>query len=342
MSPCLCRDACIEVVLKELKSQLNELHSQPIQVIDRVLLVNTMGLPRLLYRTECIPLHASQLLSIASLLERFVFGVLGLPSLVAKKTLYTHRSRGLGLGYFPVLHPTRVLESLHRNQPLMTLSTSPHTTLSPYHAFVAAVSLLNPDPKPCQPHVHVTGAAQQVHRDAIEVARVARLTVYLLPPLCPPPATYTDGIKMGQPPLSGASAVLKDGSIAVCRVPSDPNSYKAEVIGVLSGSHFSEVGDAIRLDCQGAVASAQTVRRPVRRAPWVQEVRTSIHAKCQDLEWVEGHTADVHNEMLDKYAKIGTALPQPPPQKRKTPWGVIPHGEHMAPPHKVRTHSLFP
>ena len=143
-----------------------------------------MVLPRLLYRTECIPLRASQLLSITSLLERFIFGVMGLPSLVAKKTLYTHRSRGLGLGYFPVLHPTRVLDSLHCNQRLQTLSTSPRNTLSPYHAFVTAVSLLNPDLEPRQPPVHVTWAAQQVQRDAIKVAHVAGLTVYLLPPLC--------------------------------------------------------------------------------------------------------------------------------------------------------------
>ena len=280
LSPCLCPDACVEVVLQELKAQLNELHSQPIQVIDRVLLVNTMVLPRLLYRTECIPLRASQLMSITSLLEKFIFGVMGLPSLVAKKTLYTHRSRRLGLGYFPILHPTRVLDSLHRNQRLHTLSTSPHTTVSPYHAFITAVSLLNPDPDPRQPPVHTTWAAQQLQRDAVEVAHVAGLTVYLLPPQCQPPATYTDGSKMGQPPSSGASAVLKDGRIAVCRVPGDPNSYKAELVGMLLGSHFSEVGDTIRLDCQGAIASAQSARRPVRQAFWLQEVRTSILAKC--------------------------------------------------------------
>ena len=342
LSPCLCPDACVEVVLQELKAQLNELHSQPIQVIDQVLLVNSMVLPRLLYRTECIPLRASQLMSITSLLEKFIFGVMGLPSLVAKKTLYTHRSRGLGLGYFPILHPTRVLDSLHRNQRLHTLSTSPHTTVSPYHAFITAVSLLNPDPDPRKPPVHTTWAAQQLQRDAVEVAHVAGLTVYLLPPQCQPPATYTDGSKMGQPPSSGASAVLKDGRIAVCRVPGDPNSYKAELVGMLLGSHFSEVGDTIRLDCQGAIASAQSARRPVRQAFWVQEVRTSILAKCQGLELVEGHTGEVHNEMSDKYAKVCMALPLPPPQTRVTPWDVVRHGERMAPPHKVWTHGLFP
>ena len=78
--------------------------------------------------------------------------------------------------------------------------------------------------------------------------------------------------------------MLKDGRIAVCRLPSDPNSYKAKLDGVLLGSHSSEVRDSICLDCEGAIASAQSVRRPVRQALCVPEVRTSTLAKCQGLE----------------------------------------------------------
>ena len=41
----------VKVLQAELRSQLNELHQQPIQVIDRVLLLNTIVLTGLLYRT---------------------------------------------------------------------------------------------------------------------------------------------------------------------------------------------------------------------------------------------------------------------------------------------------
>ena len=105
-------DTAVSLILRELRAQLNELHSQPIQVIDRILLIKTMVLPRLLYRTECLQLTTDQLYAFTSLLEKFVLTVLGLPSLVAKKTLYTHRSHGLGMGYFPVLHLTRVLDTV--------------------------------------------------------------------------------------------------------------------------------------------------------------------------------------------------------------------------------------
>ena len=83
----LCVDTALSIVLEELRSQLTELHSQPIQVLDRVLLINTMVLPRLLYRTECIPLTVIQLHSLNSLIEKLIFGVLGLPSVVARRTL---------------------------------------------------------------------------------------------------------------------------------------------------------------------------------------------------------------------------------------------------------------
>ena len=73
--------------------------------------------------------------------------MLGLPSVVARKTLYTHRSHGLGMGYFPVLHPTRVLDTLHRNPYLHTMSTRSQHPLSPYNTFKAAIALLNPSPE---------------------------------------------------------------------------------------------------------------------------------------------------------------------------------------------------
>ena len=103
------------VIAGELRAQLADLNAHPIQTLDRVTLINTVVLPRLLYRRESFPLTYPQIHEMSQAMERFVFGVSGLPSLVARKTLYTHRSRGLGLRSFKVLYPTRVLDSLHKN-----------------------------------------------------------------------------------------------------------------------------------------------------------------------------------------------------------------------------------
>ena len=342
LAPRLCVDRALSIVLEELRSQLTELHSQWSQVLDRVLLVNTMVLPHLLYRTECIPLTVTQLHSLNSLIEKIIFGVLGLPSVVARKTLYTHRSHGLDMGYFPVLHPTRVLDTLHRNPYLHTMSTRSQHPLSPYNTFKAAIALLNPSPEAQQPPVSTTWAANKLMRDATAIVHIAGLSVYLVPSHLQPGSAYSDGSKLGSPPSAGAAVVLRDGRIAVCRVPGVPNSYKAELIGVLLGSHLSPAHENIRLDCKGAIASAQGQKRPVRQAHWVQEVRSSLSSKGQTLEWVEGHTGDTHNEAADEYAKIGTVLPLPAPLRRQHAWDVIRHGERLLPPYKVWSHDSIP
>ena len=105
--------AAYRLILHKSRAQIQELHADPIQTLDRILLVNTMVVPRLLYRTECLPLSNCQLSDINDCLQRFVLGIAGLPPLVARKTLHTHRRHGLGLAHFPTMHPTRVLDSLH-------------------------------------------------------------------------------------------------------------------------------------------------------------------------------------------------------------------------------------
>ena len=77
----------VRIVTEGLKAQLSELHAHPTQAVDRVLVVNTLVLPRVLYRTECLPLSAAELRQPTSLLERFVPGVIGLPTLIATKAL---------------------------------------------------------------------------------------------------------------------------------------------------------------------------------------------------------------------------------------------------------------
>ena len=184
--------------------------------------------------------------------------------------------------------------------------------------------------------------AQSTIRDAIYILSISGLTVYLLPHHSSPNATYTHGSKLGDPPSSGAPAVLPSGTIAICHVPGVPNSYKAELVGALLGSFLSPDGQCIHLDCQGAIAAVHSRRRPVRQAFWVQQVRSQVLSRGQSLEWVEGHVGHEFNEVSDTYAKVGTALPLPPPKVPSTPWDVICSGERVLPPQKVWTHDLIP
>ena len=161
--------------------------------------------------------------------------------------------------------------------------------------------------------------APKIYRQATSVVTVAGLRVYIVPSPHHPDAVYTDGSKLGDTPTSGAAAVLRDSSVAVCRVSGAPNSYKAELIGILLGSHFGDHGDRLRLHCQEAILSSTGHKRPVRQAHWVQLVRASLRSKEQDLDWVEGHTGQQFNEASHQYAKLGTT---PPPQRFALPPGI--------------------
>ena len=153
-----------------------------------------------------------------------------------------------------------------------------------------------------------------MERGAVEVASVAGLTAYVVPNPGPrQDCTYTNGSRMGSPPSFGSSAVLPDGHIVVCRVPGNPNSYRVELAGILLGSHFSSPHACLRVACKGAIAPATGSRRPVKRARWVMSARNSLLSKNQSVEWIKGHTAHVHQERSDEYAKYGSTLPPPPP-----------------------------
>ena len=132
--------------------------------------------------------------------RKFAFGVTGLPSVVVQETLYSHRRHGLGLGYFPVLHPT--------------FATSKMSPLSPFTLFQVAFSELGPSTSTACVPLDITWCARSVMRQASCVLFVVGFVVYLIPTEDRLDWVYTDGSKLGDPPAIGASAVLQSGHVA--------------------------------------------------------------------------------------------------------------------------------
>ena len=329
------------VIADELRVQLADLNAHPIQTLDRVTLVNTVVLPGLLYRCESFPLTHPGINELSQAMERFVFGVSGLPSLLAQKTLYTHRSRGLGMRPFHVLYPTRVLDGLHRNPLLACIRTTGHPPMSLRALFLNAVSLLSPVASSTMTPLSVSWNAKSKLRGAVELASVAGLTAYVVPKPGPlPDCTYTDGSRIGSATSSDSSAVLPDGRIIVCRVPGNSTSYRAELVEVLLGSHFSPPHTRLRVDCKVAIAAATGSKRPIKHSRWVLCTRQSLLSKNQSVEWVEGHTGTCTKKDPTSMPVTDPPSPPPPPDSPKSPWGVIVPGELMEPPQKIWTHDL--
>ena len=74
-----------DVLLSEVREQLSELNFHIIPTLDRVAILSTMVLPRVLYRVECMPLTIEQLQRLNALMKSFVLAVKGLPPHVAIK-----------------------------------------------------------------------------------------------------------------------------------------------------------------------------------------------------------------------------------------------------------------
>ena len=165
---------------------------------------------------------------------------------------------------------------------------------------------------------HISWTSRQALRGTIEIALVAGLAACVVPNSGPSPDyTYTDDSRIGSPSTFSAFAFLRDGSIVFCRVSGNRNSYNANVVRILLGSHFSPPRATIRVDCKGAIASTTGTKRPVRKSSRVFQVRHSVLFKNQSLEWIEGHTGHLRQQKSEEFAKYGNTLPPPPPQLQR-------------------------
>ena len=110
-----------------------------------------------------------------------------------------------------------------------------------------------------------------------------------------------------------------NGTVYVCCAPGIRCNYKAELLGILLGSHFGPHNSVITPHCQGAISAVVSERRPIKEACSVLAVRDSLRARNQSVVSVEGHSGEEHNETVDYFAKIATQLPAPPAAKSTGP-----------------------
>ena len=253
-------------------------------------------------------------------MECFVFGVSGLPSLVAQKTLYIHRSRGLGMRSLCVLYPTRILDSLHGKPLLASMRTIGPSPMSPRASFLNALSLLGPIPSSTMTPPSVSWNAQSKLRGAVELASVAGLTAYVVPnPGAHPDCTYTGGSRIGSCPSSGSSAVLPNGRIVVCRIPGNPNSYRAELLGILLGSHFSPPDPRLRVDCKGAIVAATGFERPIKHSRWSSAPDSPSPPKVSPMSGLRATLATCTKKDPTSTPNTDPPFPNPHQTPRKPP-----------------------
>ena len=247
------RATAYDVLLAEVKEQPGELNAHPIPTSDRVALLSTMVIPRLLYRVECLPLTIEQLQRLNALMKSFVLAVKGLPPHVAHKTTYNHRKIGRGVRYLPVGQPTRALDVIHQHPYMTGLRVGASLPLAPRMVYQTAVAHLKPVTAPPQRPLDVYFQAKRLLPQGRGPQHVLGLEVYEITNTksSPPEGmVYTDSSKIGQPPSAGASAVAPNGTVYVCHAPGIQCNYRAELLGILFGSYLGPHNSVIGVDCE--------------------------------------------------------------------------------------------
>ena len=89
-------------------------NNQPLHAHDRVTLINSVLIPKMVYMLECSPPSRGSLPIITEGLVDFLKSVCGLSSTLVDRTLYSKQPVGLGIRYLPVCVPVRVLDGMYK------------------------------------------------------------------------------------------------------------------------------------------------------------------------------------------------------------------------------------
>ena len=188
-----------DVLLHEVKEQLSELNAHPIPTLDRVAILSTMVVPRVLYRAKCMPLTTEQLQPLNALMKSFVLAVKGLPAHVADKTIYNHRKTGPGFRYLPVVQPIRALDVIHKHPYMTRLRVDTSLPLVPRVVYQTAVARLRPVSGPPERPLDIYFQAKHLLPQSRAPQHVLGLEVYEITNTksSPPDAmVYADGSKI--------------------------------------------------------------------------------------------------------------------------------------------------
>ena len=97
----------------------------------------------MVYRLECIPIVWDLLLKIQRWLKDFLLAIVGLPTFLCKKTLYSSHKFGIGLLHILVVVATRMLDNVPNVLCKYGAQHLMHTEMGQLHILQSAVDALH-------------------------------------------------------------------------------------------------------------------------------------------------------------------------------------------------------
>ena len=332
------------LVIRSIETAVVHFHNQPIPFPQRVLLVNLLLVPRVLYLSECLPPWQQGLQKLSTLMCDFVQGVKGLPKALVSKTLFS--KQGIGLAHVPTLLPIRVLdvvhryvEQLHPAERCCGFSTECHRRACASLGASCLGSSVSVQRAMSQYMALPAGVVQYT-------LQVEGLQVYgLQTPVTWNPlskALYTDGSFFPEGGQAGCAVLLPDGQVFMGRPPGAQSIYKAELMALLIASSVALVGSTIFTDSFGVLRAVAGNSPRVTLSRWINRVRVLVREKHLCVCHVHSHIGVEGNEIVDRLAKRSRRLPVQPPQFPTDHWDICFHGEKVQFPHKTWARMLIP
>jgi hypothetical protein len=333
-------ETSFESMMKEFDVQLASLNANPIPPIERVMVLQSIVAPSILYRLETTPVSERNLLLMSDKLVNFALAVKGLPVGITDKTLFSNRRCGIGIPYLPTLQPTRLLDSLQKAHSLHEFPLSEHST-APYTLFKGVRESLLKLPAIKAPLPSVGFFPSSMHHIQPSEHPLGFM-VYEGKLDLPTPLDnhYSDGSLRAS--RAGLATISPTGEFILARTPGLQTIYRSELLGATVTIYKAADGETVCVDNQGVVKVLNHTNPVLREAHWVEVARGLLKEKRITVEWVKGHSDSLGNNKVDLLAKTATDLPLQGPEHITSPWQVRVMGQIFSPPHKVWTSLATP
>ena len=325
-------------LMSEFSQEIDVWNNRPLPVRAQLQVINSVLIPKIVYRLQCIQIVWDLLLKIQRWLKDFLLAIVGLPTFLCNKTLYSSHKFGLGLLHIPVVVATRMLDNVSNVLCKYGAHHLMHSEMGYLHILQSVVDALHAETSASVLPLGGTSDVQEVlNYSSFSDVEIQNWVWQYKHYIDTEHSAYSDGSFFESCNKCAGAAALEDGRTLCVRPPGYQSAYKAEVYGMFLACEYSFSCATIFTDCSAVLKAVKYRKERVVEARLIRLIGEHVDRKHMSLQYVRGHSGIPGNEEVDRRAKAAVNLPDAPVQSPVEVGDVSYHGELFTYPHKVST-----
>ena len=244
-------------LMSEFSQEIDVWNNRPLPVRARLQVINSVLIPKIVYRLECIPILWDLLLKIQRWLKNFWLAIVGLPTFLCNTTLYSSHKFGIGPLHIPVVVATRMLENVSKVLCKYGAHHLMHTEMGYLHILHSAVDALHAETSASVLPLGGTSDVQEVLNYSrfwdVEIQNWVWQCKHYIDT---EHLAYSDGSFFESCNKCAGAAVLEDGRTLCVRPPGYQSAYKADVYGMFLACKYSSSCATIYTDCYAVLKAS--------------------------------------------------------------------------------------